>query len=101
MLSVGYPENRVHFVKGPVENTIPEHAPKGIALLRLDTDFYSSSKHELVHLFPRLASGGVLLLDDYGHWEGQRIAMDEYLAETGIPILLNRLDYTARIGVKR
>jgi len=100
MTSVGYPEERIHFVKGPVEETIPANGPKEIALLRLDTDFYESSKHEMVHLFPRLVSGGVLLLDDYGHWEGQRLAVDEYLAEHKVRLLLNRLDYTGRIGVK-
>jgi O-methyltransferase len=100
MLSVGYPEKKIHFVKGPVEETIPANAPAQIALLRLDTDFYESSKHEMVHLFPRLVSGGVLLLDDYGHWEGQRTAVDEYLAEQKVRLLLNRLDYTGRVGIK-
>jgi O-methyltransferase len=98
--SVGYPEQRIHFIKGPVEETIPNTIPGKIALLRLDTDFYESSKHEMVHLFPRLVSGGVLLLDDYGHWEGQRLAVDEYLSEHKIPLLLNRLDYAGRIGIK-
>ena len=100
VLSVRYPEGKIHFIKGPVEETIPEHAPAKIALLRLDTDFYESSKHELIHLFPRLVSGGVLILDDYGHWEGQRTAVDEYLGEHKIPLLLNRLDYTGRVGIK-
>jgi hypothetical protein len=54
----------------------------------------------MIHLFPRLVSGGVLLLDDYGHWEGQRTAVDEYLGEHKIPLLLNRLDYTGRVGIK-
>ena len=98
--SVGYPEQKIHFIKGPVEETIPKTIPGKIALLRLDTDFYESSKHEMVHLFPRLVSGGVLLLDDYGHWEGQRLAVDEYLSEHRIPLLLNRLDYAGRIGIK-
>jgi len=100
MLSVRYPKDKIHFVKGPVESTIPGQAPSQIALLRLDTDFYDSSKHEMVHLFPLLVSGGVLLLDDYGHWEGQRLAVDEYLAQNKVRLLLNRLDYTGRIGVK-
>lgn len=98
--SVPYPEQKVHFVKGPVEETIPGVAPEKIALLRLDTDFYESSRHEMVHLFPRLVAGGVLLLDDYGHWEGQRLAVDEYLSEHKVPLLLNRLDYAGRIGIK-
>jgi O-methyltransferase len=100
VLSTGYPERNVHFIKGKVEDSIPSHIPEKIALLRLDTDWYESTKHEMTHLFPRLVQGGVLIIDDYGHWEGARRAVDEYLADNGIHILLNRVDYTARIGVK-
>ena len=46
---VPYPPERVHFVKGKVEETIPEHAPKQISILRLDTDWYESTQHELLH----------------------------------------------------
>ena len=63
---VGYPRERLHFVQGPVEETLPGSAPESIALLRLDTDWYSSTKHELEHLYPRLVPGGVLIIDDYG-----------------------------------
>ena len=100
LLGVGYPEERIHFVKGPVEATIPGNAPEAIALLRLDTDWYSSTKHELVHLYPRLADAGVLIVDDYGHWQGARQAVDEYIAENGLQVLLNRIDETGRIAVK-
>jgi O-methyltransferase len=100
LLSVAYPEERMHFVKGPVEETLPEHAPEDIALLRLDTDWYASTKHELLHLYPRLARGGVLILDDYGYWQGARRAVDEYVAENELTLLLNRIDNTARIAVK-
>lgn len=100
VLSTGYPESRFHFVKGRVEDTIPDQAPDQIALLRLDTDFYESTKHELVHLFPRLSSRGVIIIDDYGHWQGARKAVDEYLDETSASILLNRVDFAARIAVK-
>jgi hypothetical protein len=100
VLGVGYPEERIHFVKGPVEETLPEHAPDEIALLRLDTDWYGSTKHELEHLYPRLANGGVLILDDYGYWGGVRKAVDEYLAANDLRLLLNRIDYTARLAVK-
>jgi len=100
MLSVGYPQERIHFVQGPVEETLPASAPDEIALLRLDTDWYSSTKHELEHLYPRLTSGGVLILDDYGYWQGARRATDEYMSEIGVPVLLNRIDNTARIALK-
>lgn len=98
--STGYPMDNVRFVQGRVEETLPREAPDRIALLRLDTDWYESTKHELIHLYPRLVPGGVLIIDDYGHWEGARKAVDEYLAERQIPLLLCRIDYTARIAVK-
>lgn len=96
----GYPEELVQFVVGRVEETVPARAPDTIAILRLDTDWYESTRHELVHLFPRLSVGGVLIIDDYGHWEGARKAVDEYLAESGVRLLLNRIDVTGRIAVK-
>jgi O-methyltransferase len=99
VLATGYPPNRVHFVKGPVESTVPEHAPVRLALLRLDTDWYESTRHELMHLYPRLSSGGILIIDDYGHWQGARRAVDEYFAQGDGP-LLNWIDYAARIAVK-
>jgi hypothetical protein len=100
VLSTGYPAERVHLVEGRVEDTLPAAAPDEIALLRLDTDWYESTKHELVHLYPRVSPGGVLILDDYGHYEGARRAVDEYFdAEGGRP-LLSRVDYTGRVGVK-
>ena len=100
MYGTGYPRERIHFVQGKIEQTIPLQAPDAISLLRLDTDWYASTKHELVHLFPRVVEAGVIVIDDYGHWEGSRRACDEYFAEGRIPILLNRIDYTGRIGLK-
>lgn len=98
--STGYDAGRLHFVKGKVEDTIPAQMPEQIALLRLDTDWYESTRHEMVHLYPRLVRGGVLILDDYGYWEGARRAVDEYFAEQGIAILLNRLDSSGRVAIK-
>jgi O-methyltransferase len=98
--STGYPVGRIRFVQGKVEDTIPEHAPDKIAILRLDTDWYESTRHELEHLFPRLAVGGVLIIDDYGAWEGARRAVDEFVDAQKVRILLNRIDETGRVGVK-
>lgn len=97
----GYPSHLLHFVKGSVEQTLPEAAPDRIALLRLDTDWYASTKHELVHLWPRLVPGGVCIIDDYGYWAGSRQAVDEYFAEHGIRVLMHRLDDTGRLIVKQ
>jgi hypothetical protein len=100
MQSTGYPNHNIHLVPGMVEDTIPGAAPEKIALLRLDTDWYESTRHEMEQLFPRLTDGGVLIIDDYGHWEGARRAIDEYLANNNIAMMLNRLDYTGRIGIR-
>jgi hypothetical protein len=100
MRSTGYDEGKMVFVPGKVEDTIPSQAPETIALLRLDTDWYESTYHELKHLYSRLSVGGVLIIDDYGHWEGARKAVDQFLAERKLKLLLNRIDYTGRVCVK-
>jgi hypothetical protein len=100
MASVGYPEEKLHFVSGKVESTIPACIPDGIAILRLDTDWYESTAHELTHLYPRLASGGALIIDDYGYWQGARKAVDEFLAATPDKIFLHRIDNSSRAFVK-
>ena len=100
LASTGYDVSRLHFVKGDVEQTIPGEAPTTISILRLDTDWYASTKHELVHLYPRLAQNGVLILDDYGHWQGARKAVDEYIEENELQVLLSRVDSTGRVAIK-
>ena len=99
MAGTGYPSERVHYVKGRVEETIPARAPAEISILRLDTDWYESTKHELDHLYPRLSPGGVVLFDDYGYWEGAREAVDEFLDATGERLLLHRMA-SGRLAVK-
>ena len=100
VLGTGFSSDRLHLVPGRVEDTIPDSAPSEIAVLRLDTDWYESTRHELEHLYPRLASGGILIIDDYGHWQGARQATDEYLARLERPPFLARVDYTVRLAVK-
>jgi hypothetical protein len=99
MQETGYPSDRVHFHRGLVEETIPAHAPDEIALLRLDTDWYESTRHELQHLYDRVPSGGVVVFDDYGFWEGARQAVDEFLERTGERLLLVPMA-SGRITVK-
>ena len=98
MLSTAYPETNIIFIKGAVEDTIPQTIPSQIALLRLDTDWYSSTKHELQYLFPKLTTSGLLIVDDYGHWAGAKKAVDEYF--TAHPVFLARVDETGRVGIK-
>jgi len=96
----GYPMDKVVFVKGPVEDTIPATVPDRISLLRLDTDWYSSTKHEMEHLYPKLSAQGILILDDYGHYQGARRGVDEYLSKLDKKPLLQRIDYSCRVAVK-
>ncbi len=96
-----YPAEKLHFVEGKVEDTTPSTVPEKIALLRLDTDWYASTKHEMEHLFPRLAENGVLIIDDYGCWEGARKAVDEYVKENHVCLFLVRIDSSAYVAVKR
>jgi len=98
MASTGYPADKCHFVKGDVLETLPSGGPDQIAILRLDTDWYESTLHELKHFYPRLSPGGILIIDDYGYWQGCQKAVDEYFAERGP--FLGRIDSTGKIAVK-
>jgi len=99
--ATGYPGHLLRFVKGPVELTLKQNVPENISLLRLDTDWYESTKAEMEVLYPVLSPGGVLLIDDYGHFTGARAAVDEYFSGSGAQPLLNRVDYTGRVGIKK
>lgn len=98
--STGYPLDRVRLIKGIVQETIPAAAPEAIALLRLDTDWYDSTAHEMRHLYPRLVPGGVLIVDDYGEMQGQKQAVDDFCQQNGVILLLNRIDFSGMIAVK-
>ena len=100
VFSTGYPSQKFHFLKGQVEDTLPTGAPDKIAILRLDTDWYESTRHELETLYPRLVRGGVLIVDDYGHWQGARKAVDEYIKKNNLKLFLSRTDYTGRVAIK-
>jgi hypothetical protein len=100
MAQVGYPMARIRLIKGPVEQTIPDTVPNKIALLRLDTDWYASTRHEMEHLYPLVSPEGVLILDDYGHYQGAARAVDEYFANQASKPLLQRVDYSCRAAIK-
>ena len=100
LISTGYPADKIHFIKGKVEDTIPQALPSDLALLRLDTDWYESTRHELNHLYPLLSDKGILIIDDYGFWQGAKKAVDEYFSTIRQPIFLHRIDNTGRLLVK-
>ena len=90
------------FIQGDVTETlnIPSNLPESISVLRLDTDWYESTRKELQILYPRLGVGGVLIIDDYGYWEGARLAVDEYFADLSSRPLLVPVDETGRVALK-
>ena len=101
LYSVGYPREKIHFIKGRIEETIPETVPETISFLRLDTCFYESTHHELVHFFPRLSWRGVLHIDDYGLWQGCRQAVNEYMQEAKLNLFFARIGrHGARVATK-
>jgi O-methyltransferase len=92
----------VKFVQGDVSKTLNDvnNLPSEISVLRLDTDFYDSTKAELEILYPRLSIGGVLIIDDYGGWTGARKAVDEYFSTKASRPFLQYTDSTGRMGIK-
>lgn len=98
--STGYPESLVHFIRGPVEQTLPDRAPEQCALIRLDTDLYESTKHELECLYPRLVPGGIVIIDDYGSHQGVKKAVDDFNASLDQRLFFTRVDEAGSIAVK-
>ena len=95
-----YPADKIKFVVGNVINTIPKNIHENISLLRLDTDFYDSTKVELEYLFPRVVKGGIIILDDYGGFTGVKKATDEYLKKNHLYPLLVRSSFKERVFIK-
>jgi hypothetical protein len=100
ILSTVPSKNNIKLIEGKVEDTLLKKSqlPKKIALLRLDTDWYKSTKTELEILYPLLSKGGVLIIDDYGHWKGARKAVDEYFKND--KVFMHRIDYSCRLIIK-
>lgn len=97
---MNYPETLIHFIKGDVLKTIPGTLPKSIALLRLDTDLYESTLHELTYLYPLVVSGGIIYIDDYGWCEGARQATEEFFETLEFKPFPVRIDECVRVIVK-
>ena len=95
-----YNMKKIHFVKGDVKNTLPEYAPASISLLRLDTDFYESTYNEISCLFPKLEKGGIIIIDDYDLFQGQRKAVDEYFEQNHVDMILHHTGGGSRFGIK-
>ena len=88
------------FIKGLFQETLPTCAIEKIAVLHIDGDWYESVRVCLDHLYERVSPGGIIQIDDYGHWAGARKAVDEFLSQRAIDAPLRRLDYTGRQFIK-
>lgn len=100
IMSTGFPRDNFVFVEGDVAETLQHSRPKAIALLRLDTDWYESTRESLEVLYPLLVPGGVCILDDYGHWKGARQAVDEFFSRQTHQPFMMPIDYSGRILIK-
>jgi len=98
--STGYPIDMIHYIVGDVLETIPATIPSSIALLRLDTDYYDSTLHELENLFSLVSPGGVVIIDDYDYWNGSRQATDIFFGRLEDKFLLTRME-SGRILIKQ
>src|ERR1051325_1289209 len=96
--TVGYDPAYLHYHQGWFQDTVPRDAAGtgAIAVLRLDGDWYASTKVCLEHLYDRGTSGGFLIIDDYGCLEGCGKATDEFLKARDIRVFINHIDRTGR-----
>jgi len=97
---IGYPAALLHYHVGWFQQTLPQTEVGEIGLLRLDGDWYESTRVCLEYLYSNVVQGGVVVLDDYGHWSGCRTATDEFLARQPQPIMLHHIDYAGRYFIK-
>jgi hypothetical protein len=99
---IGYEPQFLHYHPGWFQDTLPQVGPSvgPIAILRLDGDWYASTKVCLEHLFHQVVSGGFVIIDDYGCYEGCRKAVDEFLREARLNPFLHWIDDTGRYWVK-
>ncbi len=100
MNSTKYPEEKIFFIKGDVNKILKDNTPNKISILRLDTDWYESTRSELKYLYPKLTTHGILILDDHGYWLGARKAAEEYFDHLDEQIFFSKVNYATRLGIK-
>ncbi|MBI4947284.1 MAG: class I SAM-dependent methyltransferase [Bacteroidetes bacterium] len=100
---IGYDKSFLHYHKGWFQDTVPKDALTvgKIAILRLDGDWYASTKVCLDHLFDNVVSGGFVIIDDYGTYEGCKKAVDEFMQSKNIKSFLIHIDASARYFIKQ
>ena len=102
MAATGYPAARLRIAKADARHDLPKLHTSMIAMLRLDTDFYDSTLAELEQLYPRVSQSAPVIIDDYGHWQGCRDAVETYFEQDpkhARPMMW-AVDYTGRVFLK-
>jgi O-methyltransferase len=100
LITTGYPIQNFRLVKGSVLDTLDLEVPEVVCLLRLDTDWYDSTRKELEVIYPKLSEGGVCIVDDYGAWAGSKQAVDEYFASHIPRPLFHVTNWAVRTWIK-
>jgi O-methyltransferase len=97
-----YPRDRVTIAKGWFQDVLPSYRERigPIGVLRLDGDFYESTRTCLMTLYDQVVPGGAIIIDDYGMFPGCKTAVDEFLAERAPSTRLIYVDVAVRFFFK-
>ena len=87
-----YSEELLHYIEGPVQETIPKFIPEAISFLRLDMDLAIPTRHAINFLWERVTKYGIIQVDDYGYFKGVKDVIDEFVANKHVYI--HEIDYT-------
>lgn len=100
--TIGYPTNYVHYHKGWFQNTLPGKSKEitKIAILRLDGDWYESTKVCLENLYDKVVPNGIVIFDDYGLYAGCKKAVDEFFVSRNKSYYLNYSSWACRYIIK-
>lgn len=96
--TIGYDPQYIHYHKGWFQHTLPQKHKNidKVAILRIDADWYASTRVCLDYLFDKVVPGGFVIIDDYGAYNGCRKAVDEFIEERGKPLFLNYVNSDIR-----
>lgn len=99
---IRYPKEKIHYHVGWFQDTMPEASKQigKIAILRLDGDWYASTKICLDYLYDKVVDGGFIIIDDYGAYDGCKKAVDEFLANRNINVFINYSSESCRYWIK-
>jgi len=99
---IKYPKAKVHFHEGWFQDTLPivKNEISKIAILRLDGDWYESTKVCLENLYDKVVKGGVIIIDDYGTYEGCKKAVDEFIHSKSLKVFLSYSSSDCRYWIK-